>query len=472
MVIAARIRQRVRQDRSHCKPDTAHSIECESLALRAPGDSEKNMTDLETDERRVRPMTLIEPNAHVLGGHASGALASLARAASEQGIALTLVSLKGVSPLTRRALLSYGVRIVDLPDALDFPSRSYMLAARFFERALEAARRFLPRTSAASQFLALARCFLEAGSLRVGRRVARAGDRPVVVLLTASEALAGTAAALSRTPHVRIVHEADIVEGFLLRRIEYFFGRARSHLVAVCTTADIEARLHAAHPDLRTIVQPFTLCDPDVRVSEEERAPARASLGIAPDEIVCALVGGWWPTKDIDTVEKAIAMVRNPLGLIVAGGPVDQPTVDRMSANATGRVFAVTGQLPSDTIRQVYAACDFTLVSCVRGSEYKESGLVMDAARYGVPLVASDNNPKLTQALAGVDWARTFPTGDPGALAAVLDEVAEHPLARPSPKVASSLGMITGVTALEHFNSLGGLLAPGSGPPRSPKTPS
>jgi hypothetical protein len=85
----------------------------------------------------------------------------------------------------------------------------------------------------------------------------------------------------------------------------------------------------------------------------------------------------------------------------------------------------------------------------------KESGLVLDAVRYGVPLVISDNDAALTQKLRDARWAALFATGDPASLAAVLDRVGAEPLPRPDADAARSFGLRTGAEMLELFVELG-----------------
>ncbi|MFI7286426.1 hypothetical protein ACIBRY_07180 [Streptomyces anulatus] len=71
----------------------------------------------------------------------------------------------------------------------------------------------------------------------------------------------------------------------------------------------------------------------------------------------------------------------------------------------------------------------------------KESGLVMDAARLGIPLAISDHDPDLTARLGGRPWVLTFTTSAPDALAEALHSVIRRPLERPGPEASRLLGM-------------------------------
>ncbi|MCX5215749.1 hypothetical protein OG689_42095 [Kitasatospora sp. NBC_00240] len=75
----------------------------------------------------------------------------------------------------------------------------------------------------------------------------------------------------------------------------------------------------------------------------------------------------------------------------------------------------------------------------------KESGLVTDAVRLQVPLLASDHVRALTRALAGTGWARLFTVGDSVDLAHALATATAHLNAprRPPAEDARALGLPT-----------------------------
>ncbi|MEU2539350.1 glycosyltransferase [Streptomyces iakyrus] len=141
--------------------------------------------------------------------------------------------------------------------------------------------------------------------------------------------------------------------------------------------------------------------------------------------MVC-LVGGWWPYKDIDTIDAALTRLKEPLHLIVTGHPLDEQVLQRWRDLPGLRLHAVPGPVTDSVLRLVFAAADATLVSR-RPGVAKESGLVMDAARLGVPLIVSDHDPALTARLHGQPWVLPFPAGDPDALADVLHSVVCQP---------------------------------------------
>ena len=73
----------------------------------------------------------------------------------------------------------------------------------------------------------------------------------------------------------------------------------------IATNAAIESTTKQRHPDRLTIVRSFTVADPSMYIGEDERRPARHELGIADTEFVVAMVGGWWPYRDMETVKRA-----------------------------------------------------------------------------------------------------------------------------------------------------------------------
>ncbi|MDX3590809.1 glycosyltransferase [Streptomyces sp. ID03-2B] len=132
--------------------------------------------------------------------------------------------------------------------------------------------------------------------------------------------------------------------------------------------------------------------------------------------------------------------LKQPLHLVVTGTPLDEAVLARWRGLSNVRLHTVPGPVSEAVLRLVYAAADAALVARRPGIG-KESGLVMDAARLGVPLVVSDHHPDITALLSGRPWALTFTTSTPDALAEALHEVIRRPPERPGPEVPRLLGM-------------------------------
>ncbi|MEU1376049.1 hypothetical protein ABZ442_20685 [Streptomyces triculaminicus] len=386
----------------------------------------------------VPPLVLIEPYAHRLGGHHPRTLAALA--AARPG-ALVVAPHGAADPgLLRQA----GARLVT---GTRGPAAAALLAAAQWANAVSAAGRkaFASRRwpvalqRAPHQVTLLARCLTEAACLRTARHLVR--EPAAVVVLSASEALHGATALLGGQPHLRFIHEAVTTEDTPVRLLGRLARRGERRVVALYPTAAVRHQFAGAFPGLAGVARAFAV-DDGHRLTDAERDSARTAFGIPDGATVVCLVGGWWPYKDIATVNAALARLTSPLHLVVTGTPLDEQVLTRWHELPQVHLHTVPGPVGEQVLRLVYAAADAALVAR-RPGVGKESGLVMDTARLGVPLLLSGHDPDLTARLAGQPWARLFPVGDPGALAAVLDALATGLPPRPGPGAPAVLGMAT-----------------------------
>ena len=76
---------------------------------------------------------------------------------------------------------------------------------------------------------------------------------------------------------------------------------------------------------------------------------------------------------------------------------------------------------------------------------------MFDAARYGVPLIASDHDEDLSDRLTGEPWVRLFRAGDPEDLARTLEGFAESPPPRPDRRAAERLGLTPATETIAAF---------------------
>ncbi|UQI49850.1 hypothetical protein M1P56_35770 (plasmid) [Streptomyces sp. HU2014] len=384
------------------------------------------------------PLVLIEPYAHRLGGHHQRTLAALA-AARPGSLVIAPYGAAGPAPL-RLA----GARLVT---GARGPAAAVLLAAAQWAHAVStagqrafASRRWpRPLRRAPHQVTLIGRCLTEAACVRTARRLVP-GPGAVVVLST-SEALHGAAALLGGQPHLRFVHEAVTVEDAPVRLLGRLARRGERRVIALYPTAAVRNQFADAFPRMAGQVRAFAV-DDGHRLSAAEREGARTAFGIPAGATAVCLVGGWWPYKDIDVIDAALARLTQPLHLLVCGTPLDQEVLARWHALPQVRLHTVPGPVGEQVLRLVYAAADAALVAR-RPGVGKESGLVMDAARLGVPLVVSDHDRELSGRLGGQSWARLFPAGAPGALAAALDHLTAEPPDRPGPGAPAVLGMAT-----------------------------
>ncbi|MFD7501420.1 hypothetical protein [Streptomyces sp. NPDC059850] len=386
----------------------------------------------------IGPLVLIEPYANRLGGHHQHTLVALAQARPGS----LVIAPHGIAPEAVGALRAAGARLVTAPAGL--PAACLLAASRltaglsttglrvFRSRRWPHHLRRLPH-----QITLISDCLTEASALRTARRLESGAD--AVVILTASEALHGAAVLLGGQPHLRFVHEAVTTEDAIVRLLGRLACRGEQQVIAVYPTLAVGDEFTTAFPHLPAVVGAFAV-DDGRRLTAAERDGGRAAFDIPAAEAVVCLVGGWWPYKDIATVDAALARLKEPLHLLITGSPLDEAVLQRWRSLPGLRVHTVPGPVSEAVLRLVYAAADATLVSRHPGTS-KESGLVMDAARLGVPLIVSDHDPALSARLRGQSWSLTFPSGDPVALAEVLHAVIRQPPSYPGSNAPGQLGM-------------------------------
>ncbi|MGA5270297.1 hypothetical protein [Streptomyces lydicamycinicus] len=386
-----------------------------------------------------RPLVLIEPYADRLGGHHQRTLVALAQARPGS----LVIAPHGITREAVTALREAGARLMTTPAGL---RAAVLLAASRLVAGLSTAgqrvfrSRLWPRLlrRLPHQITLVVRCLTEASALRTACRLEPGAG--AVVILTASEALHGAAALLGGQPHLRFVHEAVTTEDAVVRLLGRLARRGEDRVIAVYPTQAVGDQFAAAFPGLPGVVRAFAV-DDSCRLTDAEREGGRIAFDIIPTvEAVVCLVGGWWPYKDIATVDAALGRLKEPLHLVVAGAPLDEAVLERWRALPNLRLHTVPGPVAESVLRLVYAASDAALVARHPGVG-KESGLVMDAARLGVPLIVSDHDPALTARLRGQPWALPFPTGDPDDLTDALHTVVRQPPERPGTEAPRLLGM-------------------------------
>ncbi|MCC3318350.1 hypothetical protein [Nocardia africana] len=366
-------------------------------------------------------LVLIEPYADRVGGHYQHTMYALAAAGPDSLI---------VTPPRRRGpaahLLAGGAAMAQVLAT----GSSAVLGPRWWPDRL----RRLPH-----QIELLRRCLVEAACLRSARH--EGGSGCAVVILTASEGLHLLAAALGGGAHLRFVHEVTTTEDLPLRLLGKLFRRRAGAVGLVCPTEAVARQLRPRFPVLATAVRTYAV-DDGQQLTDAEIDGARDVFGIPADATVVCLVGGWWPHKDIATLDAALARLRKPLHLLVTGHPIDQQILDRWRGLPLVRLCVEPGPVPEQILRLVYAAADASLVIRHRGVG-KESGLVLGAARLGVPLIVSGHDLDLTHQLIGHRWVRVFPAGSPVSLAMALDGLSDERMPRPPASAGKSLGMAT-----------------------------
>jgi glycosyltransferase involved in cell wall biosynthesis len=412
-------------------------------------------------------LVLVEQHAQHVGGHWHATLLRLARAARRQGAPVTVAALHGMPGEVRGELRRLGVWVLTRPRGADVVGWGLQACAAACTAACGVTSRVWRRRAFPYQFTLLARCLTEAASLRAAnpppgpdssRAAGPAGPASTAVVLTASEGLHALPALLSGCSHVRIVHDVYTTPGRVLRWAEQSALRHAPPVVVVATTRSIAADLRAVFPWLTPTLWPFAVIDPQDRVGDAERSAARVRHGVPGAVPVACLIGGWWPHKDVGTVERALRVIRRPITVIVAGAPLDDHLLRRMRSAPMANVIVHDRALSEAQLRDVYAAADLAIVSRYP-SVTRECGIIADALQYGVSLICSDHDPAVSAALSAADWAAVFPARDAAALAATLDRVADEPLARPGIDESGRLGFRTAADAVDGLRELARQLA-------------
>ena len=409
---------------------------------------------------QVGTSSLIEPWADRPAGHWHHALAELARAQQQAGgTPAIVVTLNGIAPATRRKLAGTGAVIAVRPPP-SCPAGWLLLTAAggaaATARALLSLTRHCPGLPVQvrrlpHQVTMISRCLTEAASLRAGHALAPGTPS---VILTASEAQHTTAAVAGGGCHLRIVHEVFTTEDAPLRALTAATRTASRRVRLVCPTSAVAGDVTARFSGLGTVTMPYALAAPGDYLSAAERHAARAALMNSQETApVAVLAGGWWPHKDPLTVIEAFTLVRSQWRLLAAGHPLDPRLLSMLRQNPLVHVRAEDRDLQPDEMRRLYAAADVTIISRHPGAA-KESGLLMDAVRHGIPAIVSSHDPGLAAYLRDQRWARVFRAGDPASLAAVLDEAASSLPARPGPGEAARIGLLTPAQALGRFTAL------------------
>ncbi|MFH8790933.1 hypothetical protein [Streptomyces roseoverticillatus] len=306
-----------------------------------------------------RPLVLIEPGAHRLGGHHPRTLAALA--AARPG-SVVIVPYGAADPDPLRLV---GARLVT---GARGPVAAVLLAAAQWATAVSAAgqkafasRRWpLALRRAPHQVTLIARCLTEAACLRTARRLVR--EPEAVVVLSASEALHSAAAVLGGQPHLRFLHEAITTEDLPVRLLGRLARRGERRVIALYPTEAVRDQFAGAFPGLAGKARAFAV-DDGHRLTEAERDGARTAFGIPVDAAVVCLVGGWWPYKDIATVDAALARLIAPLHLVVTGTPLNEEVLARWHRLPQVRLHTVPGPVGEQVLRLVYAAADAALVT-------------------------------------------------------------------------------------------------------------
>jgi len=384
---------------------------------------------------------VIEPNLAAGSGHWIPHLVALSRTTARRRQKMVLLCEESPPIEIVQELQTCGTEVV--PRSGRGRLRPLFVLANVMRHAAQAHRRVAPRNRFAYQTLNLSRALLEADNLR---RAAAVEPRSFVVMPTAGECLAGFSAWLGRTAHIRVIHEVYAWNSPLFRALEWICRRGLRYMVVVCPTDSVRRRFVRRSPGATTVVRSFGLAvDADLAT-----ATYAAVEGRGERPLTVAVIGQWHRSKDVGTMVEGIVTAGRAarIRFVVAGSHL--PGWEALTL--AGEAVTVTERaLTQAELVAVYRDCDALLV-CRRPGTATESGLVLDAARFGLHLILSDHDPDLSRHLRDEDWVSIYRAGDPTALAQLLKDVAGRERPRPAPSAQAKLGMHTADETLDFYD--------------------
>jgi glycosyltransferase involved in cell wall biosynthesis len=270
--------------------------------------------------RAREPIFFIEPYAHERNGHAPANLVALTAAAAVEGVEPFVVLSQRLPQDTRNALIAAGGNFIEYSSVCGWSSRITCGLERVLRRFVVWGTRTRPEAAWLYQLRLFACALSEATAVRAARSFR---DDGAIVILTANDCLVGLSCYLARHRHVRIVHGLHHREGHLVRAVERLCAAARVRTVIWCPTEAVAAELRSRYPDVVPQVQTFAVVEPGQRLTCDERVAARRRFGLALNDVVVVLIGGWQSYKDPLTVLEGLSRAKRKLVVIVAGFPID-----------------------------------------------------------------------------------------------------------------------------------------------------
>jgi glycosyltransferase involved in cell wall biosynthesis len=137
---------------------------------------------------------------------------------------------------------------------------------------------------------------------------------------------------------------------------------------------------------------------------------ARARLGLRDRHNVALLFGSNHDGKDVDVVARVFAELADWQLMVVGDGARDF----RQRSGPAPDAIVIGGYVDEAMRAVAYSAADLVVASFRRGFR-RDSGVVMDAVSWGVPVVCSDGSPP-ADAVREYRLGLVFEPGDPDAL--------------------------------------------------------
>lgn len=169
----------------------------------------------------------------------------------------------------------------------------------------------------------------------------------------------------------------------------------------------------------------------EIRLSKVE---ARQLLGLPDDKPILLFFGIVRPYKGLNHLIDALALVKHPIHLVVAGEFWEQINFYQQQIESLGlsqQVTLLNRYIPNEEAHRLFSAADGLVAPYVGGTQSGAAGLALG---YGIPMIVTDRvaaglPEKLTrftrpESLAeNCGYAHIVPAGDPNALAQAINSL-------------------------------------------------
>lgn len=159
----------------------------------------------------------------------------------------------------------------------------------------------------------------------------------------------------------------------------------RGRLWVVCETAFVEARVRAVLGDHVSLV-PYAITEPTLKLGREE---ARTRLKIQDDLPILLMFGTHREGKNYDVIFEAAKQLEFRVCLLFVGKLISGNDPRKLGARwgCSGAVY-VDNFVTEEAAALYFAAADACVLS-YEGDYTKGSGVLLEACRYGIPIIAS-----------------------------------------------------------------------------------